>query len=244
MGRGPGPRAVAPLAPRAPREGPAHAFAHAPGSLAWFGGFRAHAATRRIILAIDAVGVLYGFYYYAQYRQFELTPAALWPFVPDSPLAVLWAFLALILLEFGRRSRALEGLAVVGNIQVGLWTCYVLAANWDTMGSPLNAVLWVAHLGMAAHALLFVDALRADWREGRRAWVLVPAAFYLVNDALDYFLTSVTYPARAGCVGISPITIPCNDGYATLAVVTFGLTVLGLLVAVVPGMLRSRRGPA
>lgn len=211
----------------------------APDLLARLAWFKRNAAARRTILAIDAVGVAYGFYYYARYHQFELTPAWLWPFVPDSPLAVLWAFLALALLEVGRRSRSLEALAVVGNVQVGLWTCYVLAANWATMGSPLNVVLWVAHLGMAAHALVFLDDLRADWRAARRAWLLVPAAFYLVNDALDYFLASVTYPGRAACPGISPITIPCNDGYATLAVVTFALTALGLLVAALPGAVRK-----
>lgn len=213
-------------------------FPPAVDALARLGWFARHPGARRTILAVDAVGVAYGFYYYAQYGQFALTPAYLWPWVPDSPLAVLWAFLALILIEFGRRSRALEGLAVVGNVQVGLWTCYVLAANWATMGSPLNAVLWVAHLAMAAHALVFLDGLRADWRAGSRAWIAVPAVFYVVNDALDYFLASVAYPDRAGCVGISPITVPCNDGYATLAVVTFGLTALGLLVAVLPGAAR------
>lgn len=193
--------------------------------LAWF---KDRPAARRAIVAIDLVGVAYGFLYYAQYDQFALTPALLWPFVPDSPLAVLWALLALLALERDRRAPALDALAFVGNVQVGLWTAYVLTRHADAFrtfdGVTLNGILLVAHLGMAAHALVFAHDLRNDWAAHRRAWLGVPLAYYVVNDVLDYFWTGVVYPENAGCPGIRPITIPCANDDVLLAAVTFALT--------------------
>lgn len=209
--------------------------------LAWF---KERPAARRLVLAIDLVGVLYGFYYYAQYHQFALTPAALWPFVPDSPLAVAWAAAALIALEFGRRWAWLDALAFVGNVQVGLWTAYVLtrhAAAFGTFdGVTLNGILLVAHVAMAAHALVFAHDLRADWQIGRRRWLAVPLAWYLTNDLLDYFLP-FTYPGDAGCTGIRPITIPCDGTYAETAGVTLALTTLAVTTLAAACMRAARR---
>lgn len=199
-----------------------------------FGWFKERRAWAALIALVNLVGIAYGFYYYA--AQFETTPWTLWWLVPDSPLAVLWAELALAaywLFPPWARGRWLwlDALAVVGNLQVGLWTCYVLLAYESSFHTldflqgegplRLNSVLWVGHAGMAALALVYVKGLR-----DARAWwaAAVAGGYYLFNDALDYFGPDF---AGTGC-GMRPYTVPCNAQEGALAVVTFGLT-LGAL---------------
>lgn len=194
----------------------------------FFGLFKERRAWAALIAAVNLVGIAYGFYYYRE--QFALTPPWLWWLVPDSPLAVLWAQLALAaywLAPRGPRWLWLDALAFIGNVQVGLWTCYVLLAyepQFHTLdflqgegGIGLNSVLWVGHLAMAALALIFVKGLR----EARARWaVAVAAGYYLVNDVVDYFGPDF---AGTGC-GLRPSTVPCTSQEPTLALVTFGLT--------------------
>jgi uncharacterized membrane protein YpjA len=146
---------------------------------------------------------------------------------------VLWAELALAaywLLPARARGKWLwlDALAFVGNVQVGLWTCYVLLAypGFGTLdflqGGPirLNTILWVGHFGMAALALVYVKGLR-----DARAWwaVGVAAAYYVLNDIVDYFGPDFSQ-AATGC-GLRPYTVPCIASHeTTLALVTFGLT--------------------
>lgn len=200
----------------------------------FFGFFKEHRAWAAVIAVINLVGIAYGFYYYGE--QFAVTPAWLWWLVPDSPLAVLWAELALAaywLLPTPRRGRWLwlDALAFVGNVQVGLWTCYVLLAYEDHFGTldflqggdvTLNAVLWIGHFGMAVLALIFVKGLRQA-----QAWSAlgIAGAYYLLNDAVDYF--GPDFVGR-GC-GMRPYTVPCDAAREPiLAAVTFGLTLLSL----------------
>jgi len=215
------------------------------GFVSFFGWFKTTPGWAWLIAAINLVGIAYGFYYYRV--QFAGTPLWLWPFVPDSPLAVLWAELALLAYWLKRRPGWLDALAFVGNVQVGLWTCYVLLAyapymgTFDTetwpggfQGPSLNAVLLVGHFGMAVLGLIFLAGLRAEALRSRArvAWALgIAAAYYLVNDALDYFgpdygLTNV----GSGC-GLRPYTVPCLPGApeTALTLVTFGLTLAGLV---------------
>lgn len=204
--------------------------------IARMGWFKENPAARRTILAVNLVGVAYGFYYYVP--QFAVTPWYLWIFVPDSPLAVLWATLALGLYEFGRRrSDLVDGLAVLANVQVGLWTGYVLVAyaghfgTFDFSGGvDLNFILLWGHLGMAVEALIFLDGLRASFRArpGRFAPTLgALAAWVLLNDALDYLATGLG--TGDGCA-LRPYTVPCllNGPEQTLTAVTFGLSLAGL----------------
>jgi uncharacterized membrane protein YpjA len=220
--------------------------------VAFFGAFKTAPGWAVLVALVNLVGIAYGFYYYLE--QFAITPAWLWPFVPDSPLAVLWAQLALLGYWLHRRRRAaptstraarppgrwldaLDALAWVGNAQVGLWTVYVLVVYADRMGTwntqtypggfegpSLNAILLVGHAAMVGLGLLFLHGLRTRiQREPRRlAWALgVPLAYYLVNDALDYF--GPDFLGR-GC-GLRPITVPCDPALeGALAATTFGLT--------------------
>jgi uncharacterized membrane protein YpjA len=199
------------------------------GWVAFFGRFKTQKAWAWLIGAINLVGIAYGFYYYAP--QFAQTPWYLWVFVPDSPLAVLWAELALIGYWIGRRALALEALAVVGNVQVGLWTVYVLLAYAEEFGTytlNLNTILLAGHAGMAALALIFLHGIRdARASTPRRAalGIAIAGAYYLVNDALDYFGPD---HLGNGC-GMRPHTVPCDPAREPLLVaVTFGLTLAAL----------------
>jgi uncharacterized membrane protein YpjA len=214
------------------------------GPVAFFGRFKTTPGWAVLIALINLVGIAYGFYYYLP--QFRVTPVWLWPFVPDSPLAVLWAELALLAFWLRRRPGWLDALAFVGNVQVGLWTAYVLLAyapymgTFDTepwpggfQGPSLNAVLLVGHLGMAVLGLIFLQGLRDEARADRRrvAWALgIAAGYYLVNDALDYFGPDFGGAVVGHGCGMRPYTVPCLAGgpETALTAVTFGLTLVGL----------------
>lgn len=207
--------------------------------LRFFDRFRSTAGWALLIAVVNLVGIAYGFYYYRD--QFALTPVWYWPFVPDSPLAVLWAQLALGAYWWRRRrgageggagSAALDSLAVVGNIQVGLWTVYVLLVYSEAFGTytlNLNTILLAAHGAMALLALIFLHAQRQRHRlRPKAAWVGVgiAAAYYLVNDALDYFGPDFL---GDGC-GLRPMTVPCEPALeGLLTFVTFGLTFASLV---------------
>jgi uncharacterized membrane protein YpjA len=207
------------------------------GLLRFFHHFKAHRGWVVVIALVNLVGILYGFYYYG--RQFDITPWWLWPFVPDSPLAVLWAELALLAYWAGRPSATLDALAFLGNVQVGLWTCYVLLAyapSFHTLdflhGGPvvLNTVLLVGHAGMAVLALIFLHGLRERPARIARTGVAIAALYYFANDALDYFGPDYSH---TGC-GLRPYTVPCDAGLEpVLAAVTLGLTVTATVLLAV-----------
>lgn len=206
------------------------------GLIGFFDQFKTKRGWALLIALINLVGIAYGFYYYRD--QFQVTPWWLWVFVPDSPLAVLWAEAALIGYWLGWRAGVLDALAFIGNVQVGLWTVYVLLAYADAFGTytlNLNTVLLGAHAGMAVLALIFLEGLRRERAVApRRAWLAVglAAAYYLVNDALDYFGPDFN-PFETGC-GMRPYTVPCDPALeGALTAVTFGLTMLGALALVV-----------
>jgi uncharacterized membrane protein YpjA len=220
----------------------------------WLGGFKRHLGWAATIALTCVVGIAYGFWYYTP--QFRVTPFAYWPFVPDSPLAVLWGLLALAGYWLTRaRLRetdaprwldALDALAWVGNVQVGLWTVYVLVVYADSFGTytlNLNTVLLAAHAGMVALGAIFLAGLRARVRADRRRLALplgVAAGYYLINDALDYF--GPDFRGR-GC-GLRPYTVPCDATLEPLLTgVTFGLTVVSLLVLAAVIWPARARGP-
>lgn len=195
------------------------------GVVAFYGYFKTARTWAALIALVNLVGIGYGFYYYAP--QFERTPWFLWPFVPDSPLAVLWAELALVAFWLGRKPGVLDALAFLGNVQVGLWTVYVLLAYADAFGTytvNLNTILLAAHAGMAVLALIFLQGLRERHRVEPKAVLTaigLAAAYYLVQDALDYF--GPDFLGR-GC-GMRPHTVPCDAALEpALALVTFALT--------------------
>ena len=79
-----------------------------------------------ILLAVIFFGTLYGFWWCR--RQFIETNFLLWPYVPNSPLAVLYFFIALLFFLRGKRSVFWEGLAYFGLIKYGMWTVAIITS--------------------------------------------------------------------------------------------------------------------
>lgn len=150
------------------------------------------------LLLINIFGTGYGFWWYR--GQFAQTPRYLWPFVPNSPLAVMYFFIVLWLILNKKRSVFWEGLAYFGLIKHGLWTVAIISI-YELSGrtSPDNFGLWFGHGGMALQAVLFWYyyglPLRYSHAFGLSAW-------YLFNDYLDYGVG--IYP----WVDTTAITIP------------------------------------
>lgn len=147
------------------------------------------------LLALNAWGIAYGFYFY----RFQLpeTPWYLLPAVPDSPLAVILISVALAAWRWGgHRWDLLDALALGANVKIGAWTVFVLVFHRATYytafpwAPPVQFLLLVGHLGMMLEALLLVPLLARGLAARPPLYHLglwlVPFALFLLNDALDY----------------------------------------------------------
>lgn len=146
------------------------------------------------ILAIDAIGMAFGWYYYWDVGQFDPSSRyyehwAWWPLVADSPNAVLLFFLSLLIYKTtGKRYRALDWSAFILNVYVGLWTTYLFLAYPERMGTwewgGTNNILFFSHMGMPLQAMVLVRDLRKDVRPPLVAAgaVVAAAAIYIGVD--------------------------------------------------------------
>jgi len=112
-------------------------------------------------------------------------PLYVWPFVPDSPLAV--TLMAGAILSFHYR-RAIEFLGLVAAgacIKYGVWTDFVWFTNSLSGGGyPFDAVLMsLTHFGMIIEGLIIMRFLRF-----RPLPVVLASLFLAVNDFVDYAL--------------------------------------------------------
>jgi len=162
------------------------------------------------LLVGNFCGAVYGFYWYA--GQFAETPLYLWPFVPNSPLPILYFFIALLFLRRKRRSRFFEGLAYFGLIKHGLWTVSIITL-YQLAGSsqPENIWLIAGHGIMALQAVLFwyYFGLPLSPRQ-----VAAVSAWHFFDDYLDYV------------VGIHPWVDPSLVSLATTRNIALALSVL------------------
>ena len=134
------------------------------------------------ILIINLIGGIWGFWWYR--LQFLETPLYLWPFVPNSPLAVLYFFAVLLLLLRNIRLPLLEGLAYFGLIKHGLWTVAIITVyHLSGYRHPENVLLWAGHLGMALQAVFFWVYYGLPIRISQAAII---SGWYFFNDYLDY----------------------------------------------------------
>jgi uncharacterized membrane protein YpjA len=143
------------------------------------------------VVATNLVGTAFGFWYYR--FQFAAEPLAVWPLVPDSPVATLFIALSFGLWSLGRSNEVVNALAFFGCWKLGLWTPFVLLAFADgflaTTAVPMYAFLLGSHLMMVVEA--FVIHRYSDFPVGA---VAVAVAWYGLNDAVDYFVPLVGTP--------------------------------------------------
>jgi uncharacterized membrane protein YpjA len=138
--------------------------------------------TTYTLVTINLVMALAGYVYWYG-GDILAAPVWQWPFVPDSPLsATLWA-IALLAYHRGRHWHLLGLLAVTGAIKYGLWTDFIWYTNSLSSHSyTLEAwAMSLNHFGMVLEGLVLLPLLRPRVRD-----VLIVAAWYGLNDALDY----------------------------------------------------------
>ncbi|AZH26648.1 DUF1405 domain-containing protein [Haloplanus aerogenes] len=144
-----------------------------------------------VVVVTNLVGTAFGFWYYR--FQFAAEPLAIWPLVPDSPVATLFIALSLALWKLGRSSETVNALAFFGCWKLGLWTPFVLVAFADgflaTTPLPMYAFLLGSHLMMVVEA--FIIHRYSDFPVYA---VAVAVAWYGLNDLVDYFVPLVETP--------------------------------------------------
>jgi uncharacterized membrane protein YpjA len=158
------------------------------------------------LLALNLVGLVFGYYYYAQVGQFDLShlscgegatrfcePWWSWPLVADSPNAVLLFIVAVLASKLtGNRSKWLDAFAFTLNVYVGCWTTFLFLSYPTEMrtfdyasvaSGNANPVLFIAHMGMPLQALVLAQDMRKDtWRLPGTALVLATLAVYIWVD--------------------------------------------------------------
>lgn len=149
--------------------------------------------------AINIAGTAFGFFFY--YPQLGDNPLYLWPFIPDSPLATVFAALTFMLIAHRKRNSIVESIAVIGNLKYGLWTVFVLIYYSEIFysGNPLWMYLFLllSHLAMAIQALFVAEISEINIKA-----FLLASSWFILNDVIDYSLgihtrlyTSEAFPA-------------------------------------------------
>ncbi|WP_338737736.1 DUF1405 domain-containing protein [Haloplanus salilacus] len=196
-----------------------------------------------VVVGINLVGTAFGFWYYR--FQFAAEPLAIWPLVPDSPVATAFIALSLALWKLGRSNEVVNALAFFGCWKLGLWTPFVLVAFADgflaTTPFPMYAFLLGSHLMMVVEAFLIHRYSDFPVRA-----VAVAVAWYGLNDAVDYFVPVVgtshhtLLPGQRIVDGTITHLSPVHDVAAAGAVV-LTLTATFLTLATRVKKLESRR---
>ena len=197
------------------------------------------------IAAINLVGTLFGFWYYAGRPtdlapplldgQLGAAPVAAYPLIPDSPVATMFIGLSLVAWKLDLEADPLHALAFFGCIKLGLWTPYV-QLGINGLG---NIALWLYWFLILSHLAMALEAFLVH----RYAAFSVPSvalalAWYGFNDVVDYFVPILEGPhhtvLRAEVVaGRIDHSLPAHDLAAAWAVVlTFLATFLALATRV------------
>lgn len=224
---------------------------------------------RTFVLALmvpNAIGIVFGYYYYFEAGQFDpssryFRSVGWWPFVSDSPNAVLVMSVALLLWTFGRRrSRILDAFAFTMMLYVGLWTTFLFLAYAQDMGTfdfpgvlhgHNNPLLFVSHMGMPLEALLLAPRLRRDAPSWGVAGLAV--AWNLLNVALDYAGPHL-HPApflhdRARCEApqaahlVPPASSPCDTLLHAGSFALMAATLAAFVLLVAPWRQRQTSDP-
>lgn len=138
-----------------------------------------------IILWINILGSLYGYYFYS--KQLSETPVSLWLFVPDCPLYTTLFAIVLLLLLSGYRNTLFNLIVSIGLIKYGVWTLFILSSFRDFYFFSSSdiaasaAILFILHMGQALEGFTFPFGKIKEWH------IAVALGWFLLNDILDYF---------------------------------------------------------
>lgn len=181
-----------------------------------------------LIVAINLAGTAFGFWYYR--FQFAGTPAAMWPWVPDSPLATLFIAVSLALWTLGRSNEVVNMLAFFGNIKLGLWTPYTLVVFSDAFlagtAFPMYAFLLTSHLGMVLQAFVIHRYSRFPIRA-----IAAALAWYSFDLAVDYFVPILGDPHYTALPFADPTAVELMGNTTAFRVAGLGATLLTIWIA-------------
>ncbi|MGQ9926403.1 MAG: DUF1405 domain-containing protein [Chloroflexaceae bacterium] len=141
-------------------------------------------------MAANAVGVAWGgWVWYGP--QLAAAPLWAWPFIPDCPLAALLATVAFLGLYYGRQWGWFTAFAAFACVKYGLWTLAFWLRHWSATGFvpgywPLEAMLFVAHIGLTCEGLLLVTRIAPLGLPARLGIVAWYALAILVDYALGH----------------------------------------------------------
>lgn len=140
-----------------------------------------HRAFLILILIINFLGTIYGYYWYRY--QLASTEPIFFIFVPDSPTASLFFCFAIVGWLLGKNFKLMEVLALITLIKYGLWAVVMNLLTLVEAGSigPDGWMLVFSHFMMAVQAVLYLPKYRFDF------WHIIIAAIWtLHNDVIDY----------------------------------------------------------
>ncbi|MCL7418685.1 MAG: DUF1405 domain-containing protein [Halalkalicoccus sp.] len=179
------------------------------------------------IVAINLAGTAFGFWYYR--FQFAGTPVAMWPWVPDSPLATLFIASSLALWKLDRGNELVDMLAFFGNIKLGLWTPYVLVVFNDAFlagtAVPMYAFLLTSHLGMVAQAFLI-----HRYSDFSIPAIAAALAWYSFDLMVDYFVPIVGGPHHTALPFFDPAAVDLAGNTTAFRVAALGATMLTIWI--------------
>lgn len=139
-----------------------------------------------LIILINLAGTVFGFWHY----RFQLMNShlAIWPAVPDSPLATLCMSLSLISWRVGKDRNWIHALAFYGNLKYGFWVVIVQLLINDALinGTPYQLFLLVSHFGMGIQAVIIYRYATFSVPS-----VAVATAWFSFNDVVDFFIPIV-----------------------------------------------------
>jgi uncharacterized membrane protein YpjA len=149
--------------------------------VAWIYPLLANRSILKLLLIVNIVGTLYGYYWYGW--QLKETPPIFLIFVPDSPTASLFFVLVLVAFLLKKSWPLIEALAIVTLFKYGIWAVvmnilvFVVQEELDWVGY----MLIFSHFAMAVQGILYAPFYRFKWRH-----LMIAAIWTLHNDVIDY----------------------------------------------------------
>lgn len=136
----------------------------------------------------NMVGVVWGgWVWYGP--QLAAAPVWAWLFIPDCPAAALWATIAFLSLRYGRGQAWFTAFAAFACVKYGLWTVFFWLRHWSEAGFvagywPMEAMLFVAHIGLTCEGLLLATRIGPLAMPARLAII----GWYALSVFVDYGL--------------------------------------------------------